>query len=75
MPNKMREVARTPSLTATNAQLLYGTVIHIFYTSASSYLLQNCVALKLRDPPFFTIYLLSLERTDEMVILGRKRVA
>ena len=45
MLNKMREVARIPSLTATNAQLLYGTVIHIFYTSASSYLLQDCVAL------------------------------
>ena len=62
MPNKMREVARTPSVTATNAQLLYGTVIHIFYTSASSYLLQNCVAVYLLDPPFFTAFRVLKER-------------
>lgn len=60
MLNKMREVvARIPSLIATNAQLLYGALFHIFYASASSYLIQHCVALQHSDPPFFTTYIKS----------------
>ena len=62
MPNKMQEVAGILSLIATNAQLLYGAVFHIVYTSGSSYLIQDSVILLLLDPPVFTAFRVLKER-------------